>query len=178
MGAYCINKSGVSKKVYLENTLKTQIGTIYANECFAWTGAWAGDTDYCTITFRNSSGTLQSGWLLNDTNNLFAKFLDYSFGNVTNNGVTYKSFKTRKALNFYNSAGQYKGVCVSGARVLTNDTEPGVTNNSYMRAMYVETGVNTNNWILISSIQDTYGFIETGLGTNSNSTGIGVYGNW
>lgn len=180
MGAYCINKSGASKKVYQENSLITQIGTIYNNECFAWTDVWAGDEDYCGIVFRNSSGNLQGGWLLNDTNNLFAKFLSYSFGNVTNayDGKTYKSFKTRKALDYYDASGNYKGTCTSGARVLTNDTEPGATNRNYMRAMYVESGVNTNVWIIVSGIPNTYGFIDTGLGSDSKSTGIGVYGNW
>lgn len=178
MGAYCINKSGVSKKVYLENTLTTQIGTIYANECFAWADVWAGDEDYCGIVFRNSSGSLQAGWLVNLNDGAFSKFLSYSFGNVTNSGVTYKSFKTRKALDYYDSAGNYKGTCVSGARVLTNDTEPGSTNRNYMRAMYVETGVSTNVWIIVSGVPNSYGFIDTGLGSDSKSTGIGVYGNW
>lgn len=180
MGAFCINKRGSAVSVYSDNTLTTKTGTIYANECFAWIGSWPGDTSYCYIRFRNSAGQLETGCMSDSFSGVFTPFLNYSFGNVTNvyDGVTYKSFKTRKALDYYDAAGNYKGTCVSGARVLTNDTEPGATKTHCMRAMYVETGVNTNTWIIVSGIPNTYGFIDSGLGADSKSTGIGVYGNW
>lgn len=182
MGMFCINKSGKAVKVYSDNSFKTQIGTIYANECFAFIERWAGSHVYYPsaldyIRFLSSNG-LKTGAVMNDGDGFETSFLNYSFGNVTNSGVTYKSLKTRKALNYYDAAGNRKGTCVSGARVLTNDTTPGQSNPHYMRAMYVETGVNTNRWIAISGKSGTYGFIDSGLGSGSDASKIGIYGNW
>lgn len=188
MGAYCINTSGSAVPVYSSNAMTTQIGTIYTYECFAWVGTWAGSDAYYPnaveeIYFKSGS-SVTHGYILNTGTGVTTSFLNYSFGNVTMNigssSQTFKTFKTRKALSYYNASGTLIGTCVSGARIATSDTVPGTSKPECMAAMFLETGVGTNVWKLVNGTGDTitYGFIDTGLSSGSLSTAIGVYGNW
>ena len=186
MGKYCINKSGKAKKVYTGGDASgTVVGTIYANECYALANTWAGSHTLYPyqsehIYFRNSAGELGEGYIYNKADGVATSFLNYSFGNVVGpDGVTYKSFKLRMAAKYYNKSATYKGTAKSGVRVLTNDSTPGKSNPHLMNAMYVETGIGTNKWKLISGVNGESGFIDTGLlSKGSDASKIGVYGNW
>jgi hypothetical protein len=182
MDRYAINKSGKTIEVRESNAYGAKkIGTLYHNECFAVTDArdiqGSPGSQYLWIYFKSTSG-MKHGVISVGTANQAYSFLNYSFGNVTVNGSTFKSFKTRKALGYYDASGKLKGTCVKGARVLTNDTTPGSSNPELMCARYVETGVGTNQWIPISGDKNKDGFISTGLSGGSDASKIGVYGNW
>lgn len=183
MKCYAINKSGKKQTVYESNAYKApQIGTLYHNECFGvvesktYEGTNGALQEW--VYFKSSSG-VKTGYMPNSGGGEVTPFLNYSFGTIKGpDGYNYKTLKTRKALTYYDKNGKYKGTCVSGARILTNDTTPGVTMPYCMTAMYVETGVNTNKWILISGNNLEYGFIDTGIASGCDASKIGIYGNW
>lgn len=179
---YAINKSNTVKKVWrMISSPLEEIGSIYHNECYAITDSriiQGSDGSYHEYIYFKSTDGMKHGVITNGGDGEATPFLNYSFGNVTVNNSTYSSFKTRKALAYYDASGTYKGTCVSGARVLTNDTTPGQSMPHCMRAMYVETGVGTNVWRAISGTNGTYGFIDTGISGGSDAARIGIYGNW
>ena len=182
MKMYAINKSNAARTVWRGQTSPLeQIGTLYHNECFGVTDSQiiqGSDGSYYEFIYFKSTSGLKHGMITNGGGGEVTPFLNYSFGNVTVNGSSYSSFKTRKALAYYDASGNYKGTCVSGARVLTNDTTPGESMPNCMRAMYIETGSGTNAWKAISGTNGTYGFIDTGLSGGSDASKIGIYGNW
>lgn len=182
MGMFCVNKSGRAYNVYDSTNTENKIGVIYHNECFAYTKRWAGshtiEPDALDAVHFLSSSGLRGGWIVNKGDGVETSILNYSFGDVVVDGITYKSLKTRRALTYYDSEGHRKGTCKAGVRVLTNYSTPGQTMPYLMNAMYVETGVGTNRWIICSGIPGQYGFIDTGLSGGSDASRIGIYGNW
>lgn len=182
MGMYCGNISFKSYPVYSDTTLTKTIGQILRHDCFAMLGTWNGSHAYYPnrideVYFRNAvSGVAQKGFIVYDNDaDMEIPYLDMSFGNVTFDGTKYKTFKTRRKLPYYDSSANYKGTCEIGARVATNDTEPGQTYPYLMRAMFIETGENTNVWKAVSGTAYEYGFIDTGIENGGTKTTIGVY---
>lgn len=184
MGGFRINKSGSKEKVHESVGSSTQVGTLYNNEVFAWTGTFAGSHAYYPsqadyVAFRGSGGVLKEGVIFNDGKGESTSILNYSFGNVTGpDGKTYKSFKTRATLRTYNAKAQATGWVPNGATILTNDSEPGQTLKHCMRAMWYK-GPNSTKWEAISGVSGVYGFVDTGLLSCGSDAGkIGIYGNW
>lgn len=183
MGMYCVNYSNKSYPVYSDTTMTRTIGEIKKYDCFAMLSTWNGSHVYYPnrldeVYFRNpSTGITQIGFIMYDNDeDMEVPYLTLSFGNTTFDGTAYKTFKTRKALSFYDSNANWKGTCVSGARIATNDTEPGNSYRYLMRAMFYETGVGTNVWKAISGTANQYGFIDTGIQSGGTTSTIGVYG--
>lgn len=183
MGIICINKSSVKQKVVASMGSSTATGYIYPNEVFAFKSRFAGSHAYSPsvvdyVCIRASGGGVKHGVIIHNVSNLETPITNYSFGNVTASGSTFKSLKTRAALPFYNASAVKKGTCANGARILTTASTCGQTMPYLLWAKYYESGVATNRWALISGTT-AYGFIQTGLGTvGSMKNTVGIYGNW
>lgn len=186
MGMFCINKSGKNVEVWSGPGSGSVIGVIYPNECFNYVSRWAGSDAYypaaCDyVLYRTSNGTLRNGYIMNNGDGAETSVLNYSYPTVTVGGVAYKCLKTRTALKVYSNSGTFIGTCPSGARVLTNNTQPGATMNQIISAKYYETGYNTGLFQPIysnGSSGTVGGFIDSGLSLGSMYNTVGLYGNW
>lgn len=186
MGMFCINKSGKTVNVWAGPCDGEVVGVINPNECYTYVSRWNGSHIYepsavCDYIMFRHNGELINGWIINTGDGLETSVLNYSYPNVTVSGVSYKCLKTRVALKVHDSDGNYIGTCPSGARVLTNNSQPGMTMNHLVSAKYYETGYNTGIFQPIysnGSSGTVGGFIDSGLWHGSMYNTIGLYGNW
>ena len=66
---FCINKSGSSIPVWDRPGFPSfegskQIGTLYNGEAFGYNWDWGGDGVFNSIAFRNGSGNVAGGWVI------------------------------------------------------------------------------------------------------------------
>lgn len=191
---FCINKSGYSVPVWdrpglpkFEGSLR--IGTLYNREAFGFDADWGGDDVFNRIVFRNSSGQVTYGWLVNqDENgnqilsgtawpNVFTGCITYPYGNVTINGTVYKTFKFRRSETIYTATLNSWGSVASGMRVACLTSLAGSIYPNLKGINYVERS-SDGAWIQVNGDGYSYGFVNTGLEDGSTPTTISMYGTW
>lgn len=177
---YCINKSGAAFGVY--NGM-TQVGTIYANECFIVTSITdipGQSVDLYNLRFRGPNGTLMNGSFYTNNGAEVRSVLDYSFGGgTTNTGIYYSyTLKARAYLNIYDSTGNLIDFCYAGSKVLTGQNTTGDRYPHLLLIRAVERPAGSGIYYPVGG-STGYAFINTGLETcGSMSYNVGLYGNW
>lgn len=173
---FCVNKSGVSMPVYSATDGQTRIGTIYNREAFGYNRNWGGDDYFCNIVFRNSSGNLQRGFLINPPSGGLSYCTSYPYGTVNINGTTYTKFYMRRTQNIYSPSAAFWGNVSVGKCVACLDSVSGDSHPEWKKIYYVQN--SSGNWVRVSGTGYTYGFLDTGLSTGSLYSEIPMYGNW
>lgn len=191
---FCVNKSGYSVPVWdrpgwpdIEGSQR--IGNIYNREAFGADWNWGGDGVFNHIVFRNSSGQLTGGWLINgDENgneilsgsnwvNVFKGCTEYPYGTITINGTTYKTFKFRRQETVYKGDASVWGTVAAGMRVACLSSLSGNSYPYWKAINYIERS-SDGAWIKVEGAGYSYGFVNTGLEDGSMPTSISMYGNW
>jgi len=188
---FCINKSGSSIPVWdrpgfpsIEHSV--QIGTIYNNEAFGYDWDWGGDGVFNHIVFRNGSGNVAGGFVIDNVvgnvnqplpSGWATDCTDYKYGTVTIGGTTYKTFKFRRSETIYTPSATSWGSVAANMRVACLSSTSGSSNPHWKLINYVERS-SDGAWIQVSGAGHTYGFVNTGLEDGSTPSTISMYGTW
>lgn len=168
-----VNRSGKSHSIFLSNALNAneQIGTLYDNEVFTWTGGWNGNGfGYYvqSIIFRGSDGTVKQGWISGkETDKVFETNI-CSLAQFTKsiNGKTYYGFKMRRNEELYDNKGNllsktaYKDRCI-----LCESSTAGSSHSEWLSVIYLETGIGTDNYAEI--VKGSNAFVDIGYDQGS-----------
>jgi len=158
-----------------------QIGTLYNNEVFTWTGSWNGNGwGYYvqSIAFRASDGTMKHGWITGaETDKVFETNI-CSLANFTKviDGVTYYGFKMRRNEELYNNKGEpLNKTAFKDRRILCKSSTAGATHHGWLSVIYLETGVGTDAYTEI--VPGSNAFVDIGYDKgstfNTNASLIG-----
>jgi hypothetical protein len=173
---FCINKSGQNIPIYSATNQATQIGTIYNREAFGYDKNWGGDGYFCHILFKNSSGSLSYGFIIDPPNNAIAKCTDYPYGTAPIHGQQYITFLMRSSRNVYTVGGTNWGTVAANRRVACINATAGDRHPDWKSIYYVE---NTRGqWIPVTGDGANYGFVDSGLSVASGYGSIPMYGSW
>ena len=171
-----VNRSGVSHKIYETNAMVKQIGTLYNNEVFTWTGEYPGSSStghYVQgIAFRGSDGTQKGGWISGrQSDSVFATNI-CSLAKFTKviNGKTYYGFEMRRDEGLYDkSNGDYLGkIAPKGRHILCESSTGGYSFPGRLAVVYLETGVGTGKYAEI--VEGTHAFVDIGYDQGSMFT--------
>ena len=188
VNAFCINKSGSQYNIYDydgSNNSYTYVGKLNNRESYIVNG---GEGQFVGITFLNSSGQLKTALINNNTHPLpgynssygwpvNSTCLNYPYGTVTLDGVTYKTFKMRSSKPVYLKNGQTVwGHVASGCLVATNSYKIGETYPYLKLIHYVQS--SSGNCVRVDNNGAKYGFVDTGLRSASGYSSIPFYGSW
>ncbi len=173
---FCVNKSGSSVPIYSNSSGTTQIGTLYNREAFGYDRNWGGDDYFCKIRFRNSSGSLSDGFLINPPANTLTGCTDYPYSTITLYGSSYKTFYMRTGQTIYKVDGSIWGSVASGKLVACKTSLAGDSHTEWKGINYVQN--SSNIFVPVSYGNYNYGFVNTGLASGSGYNSIPLYGNW
>lgn len=182
---FCINKSGKSVPIYSDEEKTKKIGTLYNREAFGYFKNWGGDNVICLIKFRNSSGSLVEGFLVDPPTGTTTPCSNYPYGTDTIEGKKYITFKVRQTRNVYtigadrddNNIAKYKwGSVASGRRVACLTALSGDLKPEFKGINYVEN--SAGKWIKVEGGGGTYGLLDAGLSVASGYSSIPFYGSW
>lgn len=144
---------------------------IYNRESFAYVEDWGGDGVFCNIAFRNSSGAVASGFLIDPADGVLTECIDYPYeSSVKINGQTYKTFYMRNAMNVYTAGGTKWGSVAAGQRVACKTGLSGVKNPQWKAIDYVRS--TAGSWVPVTGDGVSYGFVDTGLSIASSYSSI------
>ncbi|GLB28818.1 hypothetical protein LAD12857_07410 [Lacrimispora amygdalina] len=173
---FCINKSGKSVPVYSDTDKKNKIGTIYNREAFGYNRNWGGDDYFCQIVFRNSKGSLSSGFIIDPPNGALTNCTDYPYGNATIKGKSYITFIMRRSKPVYTAGGSRWGAVAANCRVACQSAMAGDSHPEWKGINYVES--SKGGWVAVTGDGLSYGFVDAGLSTASDYNSIPMYGSW
>ena len=173
---FCINKSGIKIPVYSDTQKTSQIGTINDREAYGYNALWGGDHYFCNIAFRNSSGKLSGGFIIDPPDNAMVHCTDYPYGTATINGKEYYTFLMRNSRSIYKTDGSLWGTVAANRRVACLTAMSGDSNPHWKGINYVEN--TSGEWIQVTGNGSTYGFVDTGLDIGSGYNSIPMYGSW
>lgn len=173
---FCVNKSGGSVPIYSDTSGTTQIGSLYNREACGYNQNWGGDDYYCNVVFRNSSGNVVGGFIINPPNYALMGCHYYPYGTQIINGTSYYTFYMRSARNIYDVGGNYWGTVAAGRRVACLSSLSGDSHPEWKAINYVEK--SSGGWQQVSGSGSQYGFVDAGLSVASGWNLIPMYGNW
>ena len=174
--SFLINKSGKSVSIFEDPDGKVVSGTLNNREAFGYNRDWGGDDVINSIVYLNSSGKLNYGYLIDPPSGVMTACTDYPYGNVTINGVSYKTFLMRKKRNIYTATGNLWGYVAENCRVACRSALSGSSNPHWKAINYVES--SSGEWVKVTGDDVTYGFVDTGLEIASGYKSIPFYGSW
>lgn len=173
---FCVNKSGKAVPVYSDTDKSNQIGKINNREAFGYNRNWGGDDYFCNIVFRNSSGSLSGGFIVDPPTGCMSNCTDYPYGTEKINGTTYYTFKFRNSAKVYKASGNSWGSVAANCRVACLSSMAGDSHPEWKGINYVES--SKGGWVEVSGDGYTYGFVDAGLSTGSSYSSIPMYGSW
>ena len=185
---FCINKSGGQVPIYSTPEATTQTGTLYNREAFGYNRNWGGDDVHFSIRFRNSSGNVIGGFLVNPPSGALSECINYVYGTAviyekTLVGnyyamlpVTYNTFYIRSARTVYNVNAVSIATVPAGKLVACKTSLSGDSHPEWKAINYYQN--SAGSWIQINSAGHTYGFVDTGLSVASGYSSIPFYGSW
>lgn len=177
MNYFCINKSGKILDVYDNYKNGSVIGHIYNREAFGWNYNWGGDQYYLNIAFRNSSGNVVGGFLINPPTSGFTYCTEYPYGTVTISGVNYKTFYMRRDERIYTPDKVAVATAHAGCQVACQTAQSGDSEPTWKLIHYF-LNTSTGRWIRVNESGAGYGFVNTGLDYGSEWDNIPFYGSW
>lgn len=173
---FCINKSGGQVPIYSTPEATTQIGTLYNREAFGYNRNWGGDDYYCNIIFRNSSGNVVWGFLVNPPSGTLTGCTDYPFGTHVEEGIAYYTFYMRNARSIYDINGNYLYLVPAGKHVACKTSLSGDSHPNWKAINYYQN--SSGAWKKVDPDGAQYGFVDTGLIIASGYSSIPFYGSW
>lgn len=167
-----VNRSGAQHKIYESNAATTQIGILYNNEMFTWTGEWngSGASGYYiqSVLFRGSDGRIKRGWISGrQSESVFATNI-CSLANFTKvmGGKTYYGFVMRRNEELYDKSGnKLSKIAYQGRRILCESSTGGTSHPEWLSVIYLESGVGTGVYEQI--VSGTNAFIDLGYDKGS-----------
>lgn len=175
---FMINDTNQTYNIYDEDHGGQLVGRLYPREAYVTYGT---EGPFVGIVFRNSSGQLV-GANVNDDDHPLPGYpnstcLQYPYGTVTINGVTYKTFKIRATKTVYKGDGTVWGSVAANRLVATNSSKVGSNHNDWKLINYVQS--TSGQWVKVQGAGYNHGFVDTGLATNgSGYNSIKFYGSW
>lgn len=173
---FCVNKSGSQVPVYGDSDGKSRIGTLNNREAFGFDANWGGDLYFCRIVFRNRSGQVTNGFIIDPAPYVLCDCTDYPYGTAVIKGTEYKTFIMRKSRKVYTTSGRSWGTVAANCRVACKTALSGDANPHWKAINYVES--TAGMWVPVTGDGETYGFVDTGLSVGSGYATIPFYGSW
>lgn len=171
-----INKEGATIPVYDVDTDSRQIGYLNDREAFVMYDSNGSNRLY--IYFLDGSGNFVRGAIREDgavSYNL-AGCTMYPAAKQYIEGNEYYLFKMRRSMPVYCSDASRWGTVAANCYVATDRHICGATHPDWLFIKYVQSSSGT--WVRAGYAADGYGFVDTGIKTNSLYTGIALYGSW
>lgn len=171
----CVNKSGNKFPVYDDVYFSKKIGTIYNGEVYVAEGS---EGHIQTITFRNSSGRIDGGYIdLGDVDSSgMDTIINYPYKYERIDGVEYPVFKFRRSEKIYRTDGSYWGSVAAGQYVATFSDTAGSSHPHWMVIDYVRS--TSGSWVRVDENNNRYGFVNIGLEDGSTNSNMSMYGNF
>ncbi|WP_061567303.1 hypothetical protein [Geobacillus stearothermophilus] len=180
MNCVAINMSNQALPVYHPAYIgEKRIGTIYPHELYGLNYLAGGDYVAFFIVFRDSSGYVRSGVLLEPPESARenAYRSKYSYGTITRNGKTYYTFKMTRTENLYSVSGRKIGSVAAGQYVATiADPSSGDSNPHWLQVYYARS--TSGYWDSLAADGADYGFVNVGLEDGSMYNTISCDGLW
>lgn len=178
-----INTSGKKVPVYsvdscrYEPSKQVQIGYLNPREAYVFDST--DGNHYLFIYFLDGNGRFTRGVIYDPTGDTYSltPAWFYQYGSVKLDGNTYRTYYMRKTMPVYYADGRKWGSVAAGSLVATNGfCNCGEEHPNWVAIDYVK-GTD-GNWYRVGYTSDKYGFVDTGITTNSLASGIAFYGNW
>jgi len=192
MGWLMVNT--LNQAVDVEDINFNKIGKINVGEAYGSFGQHTSP-QYLKIRFRNSSGSIQTGYLFADwggaAGDVDTPWTNFHVGTVTLkdystlNNVTHKIYNVRRTTNIYKPDGTTIIDTISaGGQVAMMSSyagESGTSNPDWMLIHYYKKTSSSAWQSILGSVSEFnlyHGFVPIGLNHGSTKNTLSVYGNW
>lgn len=171
-----INKHGSIIPVYNINNENQQIG--YLNNREACVMYDTNGSNRLYIYFLDGNGNFTKGVIKEDGNLSYnlAFYTDYPVKREYIEGNQYMLFKMRRSMPIYCADSNYWGTVAANCYVATDRNLCGASHPNWAYINYVQS--SNGSWVRVGYPADGYGFVDTGITTNSLYNGIALYGTW
>lgn len=171
-----INKNGTTILVYDINNESRQIGYLNDREAFVMYDSNGSNRLY--IYFLDGSGNFVRGVIKEEgmTNYNLKFYTEYPVKKEYIEGNQYLLFKMRKSMPVYYADANRWGTVAANCYVATDRNICGATHPDWAYIKYVQS--SSGEWVRVGYEADGYGFVDTGIKTNSLYTGMALYGTW
>lgn len=169
-----INKHGSNIPVYDINNDSRQIGYLNNREAFVQYSTNGSNRLY--IYFLDGSGNFTKGVIKEDADNNLSFYTEYPIKKDLIEQNPYLFFKMRKSMPVYYSDGRRWGTVAANCYVATDRNLCGSSHPDWAYIKYVQS--SSGGWVNVGYTSDGYGFVDTGIRTNSLASGMALYGTW
>lgn len=171
----CINKTGGRINVYNRNNESQVVGYLNDREAFVVTDTNGSNRTY--IQFLDGSGNFVEGVLKEDGGTYNTPFYtEYPAKKEYIEGNQYLLFKMRKSMPVYNSDRSRWGTVAANCYVATDRNLCGANMKNCVFIKYVQS--SSGAWVRAGFPSDGYGFVDTGIASDSSVNGMALYGSW
>lgn len=169
-----INKHGSNIPVYDINNDSRQIDYLNNREAFVMYSTNGSNRLY--IYFLDGSGNFTKGVIKEDADYNLSFYTEYPIKKEYIERNQYMLFKMRKSMPVYYSDGRRWGTVAANCYVATDRNLCASSHPDWAYIKYVQS--SSGDWVKAGYASDGYGFVDTGIRTNSLASGMALYGTW
>lgn len=171
-----VNKTGRQIPIYRDTSGQVKIGTLYPNEHYSYVGNWGGDGIFNRVCFRNSSGKIAYGFVIDDIGIYDGTgIFDFPHSSVQIGTRWYRTLKLCRNEKIYNKDGQGIDTGVAGCLVGIRDSEVGSSHPEWKKIYYIQRS-SDKAWVKVDGTGAGYGYINIGYDKGSMPSDISLYG--